>query len=399
MKNIYCIVGPSGCGKTTVVEALQKKYGYKTIESYTTRPPRYEGETGHIFVSPEEFKALGEMVAYTRFDGYEYGVTANLIEKNDLYVIDPAGVEFLQQQYKGAKGVKVFGINADVDVLVERMFGRGDSEDKVVKRLANDAEAFKNLDYVANIILRSDINSVDELCETIQWHIESCEHWSKHEFSLLNEHGEVLESERRFYTYDDAMASLKESYPEGVPEGWTLRDDTEEARKRYIQDIKKLRPSFKSSMILINMDDAGTSRNGYTVVSFKYKEKNYFYRAYHGEAWIEEDKRSAPDRSADKSLNNKIKFLHKRMSKIEAEMLEKQQAGETDAVAQLKTSYERLSKTVFLLEKALDLINRKDLNKPLSEKLTNAVERCQQQCVNSQPEPENVMRNKEVLML
>lgn len=143
MKNIYCIVAPSGCGKTTLVEAMEQKYGYKSIQSYTTRPRRYEGETGHIFVTPEEFRSLGEMCAYTKFDGNEYGVTADLIEQNDLYIIDPAGVEYLRKKYTGEKGIRIIGLSASIDVLVERMAGRGDSDEKIIRRLANDAEEFK----------------------------------------------------------------------------------------------------------------------------------------------------------------------------------------------------------------------------------------------------------------
>ena len=54
MNNIFLIVGCSGSGKTTITEQLEQKYGLKSIQSYTTRPPRYDGETGHIFISNEE---------------------------------------------------------------------------------------------------------------------------------------------------------------------------------------------------------------------------------------------------------------------------------------------------------------------------------------------------------
>ena len=52
---ILLIVGASGTGKTTVANTLSKMFGMKQIQSYTTRPPRYEGEKGHIFVTDEEF--------------------------------------------------------------------------------------------------------------------------------------------------------------------------------------------------------------------------------------------------------------------------------------------------------------------------------------------------------
>ena len=50
MKNIYLIVVCSGSGKTAITEKLEELYNLKSIQSYTTRPPRYDGETGHTFI-------------------------------------------------------------------------------------------------------------------------------------------------------------------------------------------------------------------------------------------------------------------------------------------------------------------------------------------------------------
>lgn len=166
MNNIYCIVGPSGSGKTTIAEALEREYGWKTISSYTTRPPRYEGETGHIFVSEEEFQALGEMCAYTRFNGFEYGVTADLVEKNDLYVIDPAGVDFFKEKYQGEKGIVVIGLHVPVDVLRRRMQKRGDPEDKIVSRLEHDAKAFQGLCGISDVYINAS-GRLEDICEFI----------------------------------------------------------------------------------------------------------------------------------------------------------------------------------------------------------------------------------------
>ena len=58
MKPLYLWVGQSGSGKTTVVNYLEEVYSYKSLQSYTTRPQRYEGETGHIFVTDPEFDEL-----------------------------------------------------------------------------------------------------------------------------------------------------------------------------------------------------------------------------------------------------------------------------------------------------------------------------------------------------
>ena len=70
MKNIYLIAGPSGVGKTTVAQELCKQYGYKEVVSYTDRAPRYPGETGHVFLLPEEFNRLPKLCAYTEFAGH-----------------------------------------------------------------------------------------------------------------------------------------------------------------------------------------------------------------------------------------------------------------------------------------------------------------------------------------
>ena len=45
-RKCICIVGKSGTGKSTLVNKLKFKYNLTSVESYTTRPPRYENEQG-----------------------------------------------------------------------------------------------------------------------------------------------------------------------------------------------------------------------------------------------------------------------------------------------------------------------------------------------------------------
>ena len=154
---IYLIVGRSGSGKTTITEELEKKYGLKSIQSYTTRPKRTENETGHIFVPNEEFDNLTDMVAYTEFNNYRYCATTEQVETHSLYVIDPKGIEYFKEHYKGNKAVKVIYINVSVSVSLDRMIKRGVTNGKeqimataeALKRLANDNAEF--YDYVHGI--------------------------------------------------------------------------------------------------------------------------------------------------------------------------------------------------------------------------------------------------------
>lgn len=142
MRNIYCIVGPSGSGKTTVAQRLERDYALKSVSSYTTRSPRYPDEEGHIFVNDEVFDGLGELCAYTEYNGYRYGVTPAMIDDSDIYVIDPYGVKTLKQYYNGEKGIKTIRLMCDTNTLKLRMFERGDDVTKIAERLKEDAESF-----------------------------------------------------------------------------------------------------------------------------------------------------------------------------------------------------------------------------------------------------------------
>lgn len=139
---LYLFVGPSGCGKTTVTGLLESRYGHKAIRSYTTRRPRYEGEDGHKFISSLEFDALENLVAYTVYNGFRYGVTEDQIDNATLYVIDIPGVETLLENYKNTeREVRIFYLDSTVKTRIDRMTDRHDSDSAIIKRLYYD-EAF-----------------------------------------------------------------------------------------------------------------------------------------------------------------------------------------------------------------------------------------------------------------
>ena len=184
---IFLIVGCSGSGKTTITEQLEQKYGLKSIQSYTTRQPRYEGETGHIFISDEEFDKLTDMVAYTEFAGNRYCATAEQVENNDLYIIDPKGVDFFMESYKGSKTPKIIFISSNLTTRYERMVGRAETKGKShqeaiessLTRIVNDAGEFYNyiqgqawIDYVCK---NNSNDKLEDVVDKIFDHISSCE--------------------------------------------------------------------------------------------------------------------------------------------------------------------------------------------------------------------------------
>ncbi|MBQ8248071.1 MAG: AAA family ATPase [Lachnospiraceae bacterium] len=290
MKNIYCIIGPSGSGKTSVANRMSDLYGYSVVRSYTTRPPRYEGEDGYIFVSSQQFNMLGRMYAYTEFDGNEYGVTGDLLDSNDLYIIDPAGAEALRKEYEGTKGIVVIGLCIDKSISEQRMRLRGDTEEKIQRRLSNDEKAFESMYLVADKLVSAE-PSIDEISSYLHEWISHVERGAvKHEYSIYDDEGKAVSTNKLFYTKNDALWSLKlakDMFPNGLPQGWELRDETLAQKERYVDDIKRCRPSFKRSQIEVDIDHSSRSHDGYTYVPFRYNGKAYEYRAYHGEEWVE----------------------------------------------------------------------------------------------------------------
>lgn len=166
LKNLYLIVGHSGSGKSTVANELSRRYGYITLASYTDRPKRSEDETGHVFVTTEEFNNLGEMLAYTMFNGHQYGATQELVDHSDLYLIDPDGIRFMKERYHSDRPVRIIGLSVPKDELVKRMRARGDSMDMIQSRLKNDDVKFEGMDDLCDVIVRND--NLEDTLETVQ---------------------------------------------------------------------------------------------------------------------------------------------------------------------------------------------------------------------------------------
>lgn len=152
-KYLYLIVGPSGSGKTTLQNNLVRYFkDIRPVISYTTRPPRYDGETGHYFVTDEVFDSLGKMVAYTEFNGHRYGVVAEKIDAGDVYVIDPSGVEYLKSNYVGPRQFKVIWLYVSEEEAARRMRLRGDSRTAISSRIENDRKIFSAPEIADKIV-------------------------------------------------------------------------------------------------------------------------------------------------------------------------------------------------------------------------------------------------------
>ena len=131
---LLLFVGKSGSGKTTIANLLE----FPQLQSYTTRPKRYDNETGHIFISDEEFDKLEDIIAYTEYNNYRYCATKQQIDDALIYVIDVPGVETLLKKYKTKRPIIIFYFDSTVKTRIDRMINRHDCDAEIISRLYND---------------------------------------------------------------------------------------------------------------------------------------------------------------------------------------------------------------------------------------------------------------------
>lgn len=140
-KPLFLFVGRSASGKTSIANMICQN-GYSQVYSYTTRPPRYDGEIGHTFLTDEEYDKLENIVASTLYNGYRYCTTLEQVQKEDIYVVDIPGVQTLMENYdKLNRKVYVLYFSVDVYNRIQRMISRGDSDTQIVSRLLTDEKA------------------------------------------------------------------------------------------------------------------------------------------------------------------------------------------------------------------------------------------------------------------
>ena len=119
-----------------------KSMKFKAVVSYTTRPMRMYETDGkeHWFVNDEyaiNEKEAGNVVAYTEIGPYKYFVDKKSIDdlSNNLYIIDPLGIEYLIDHYKGDRKFSIIYVYARKSIRDQRAKTRsGYDEDVYNKR-------------------------------------------------------------------------------------------------------------------------------------------------------------------------------------------------------------------------------------------------------------------------
>ena len=151
---LILLCGKSGSGKTTISNQLTAKYGLKQLESCTTRPPRKDGEVGHIFTNLGIFSKHvreGKVIAQADINGHKYWATKDQLDNTDIYVIDPRTALELEKKVEDERKVIIVYLTCPESTRIYRMAKRGDSLTDIQKRLVNE-EGWD--DYIATINYR-----------------------------------------------------------------------------------------------------------------------------------------------------------------------------------------------------------------------------------------------------
>jgi guanylate kinase len=154
--NFILLVGPSGSGKTTIANELYKSYGLSQVYSYTTRPKRGPKDIEHTFITDEQFDELDadNMAGYTEYNGYRYCSTMEQIEENDIYVIDPAGIDYFWENYSGGKNIIIVYIKASRQDIFNRLVER-DGIEKANERINYDEQTFADAELKAHKVVEN----------------------------------------------------------------------------------------------------------------------------------------------------------------------------------------------------------------------------------------------------
>ena len=173
--NLFIVTAPSGAGKTSLVRELLERDGRVRLSvSYTTRAARPGEEDGrdYHFVSREQFTAMrdaGEFLESAEVYGNFYGTSEQWIRSamaagdDILLEIDWQGAAQVRRLCPQAIGV--FIVPPTLDVLHQRLTGRGqDSSDVIERRMAAAREDISHVGEFDYVIINDDFSvAVEDL--------------------------------------------------------------------------------------------------------------------------------------------------------------------------------------------------------------------------------------------
>ena len=182
------LVGMSGCGKDSIMKTMIKKYGYKSIVSYTSRPMR-DGEVEgreYNFVSKDKFIEMiknNELIEYRTYntllngekDVWYYGLKKEELSDNEKYIVilDLEGAQSFLDYY-GNDNWCVIYIGCKEETRKQRAMLRGSFDETEWNRRADDDKikfSKENIERISDFMIS---NNFGRKIEEVAYEIYYC---------------------------------------------------------------------------------------------------------------------------------------------------------------------------------------------------------------------------------
>lgn len=148
-KRIICVVGKTCRGKDTLAKRINKEMKIPMVCSYTTRGMRDDDIEGisHYFVTDERMEEIlktEHILAHVKKkSGVQYCATLESIQSDEvIYIIDPAGVQYLKDNFKDQVELIVVELWAKDKDIENRVIERGDDWQTYTQRIEDEKEEF-----------------------------------------------------------------------------------------------------------------------------------------------------------------------------------------------------------------------------------------------------------------
>lgn len=176
---ILCLIGKSANGKTFVRDKLVKEHGYKSLVTFTSRPPR-KNENQDItyhFISQEDFEQKIEDGFFAEWKKYntEQGVWYYGTALTDCYdtdddtvaILTPDGVRDLQ-----AKEIPmvVIYLYSNLNTIKQRLSIRGDNPKEIERRMEADIKDFNGAEMLADrIVYNNQSDDIEDVISNVNY--------------------------------------------------------------------------------------------------------------------------------------------------------------------------------------------------------------------------------------
>ena len=164
------VSGPSGAGKSTVIgKVMERRSDLCFSVSATTRKPR-DGEVdgvNYFFVTGTEFDRMigdDELLEHAEYNRDNYGTPRAYVEEKrraGMHVLLDIEVQGARQvRERVPEAIKIFIIPPSLQVLEQRLRGRGtETEEQIQRRLARARGEYREADFYDYVVINDNLDT------------------------------------------------------------------------------------------------------------------------------------------------------------------------------------------------------------------------------------------------